>query len=70
MTGVARPPIPVPHHDRYNPVTNAMSNAGREMMTSSRRSAAPPSSRRTQVSGGILPVWKKENIIYIKRKEL
>ena len=23
LTGVERPPVPVPHHDRYNPITNA-----------------------------------------------
>ena len=37
LTGEGRPPVPVPIHERYNP----MSSAGRQMMSgSSRRSAA------------------------------
>ena len=31
LTGSERPPIPVPHHDRYNPV---LGSAGRQMMGS------------------------------------
>ena len=23
LTGIERPPVPVPHHNRYNPITNA-----------------------------------------------
>ena len=30
LTGVQRPPVPVPHHDRYNPI----GSAGRQMMSS------------------------------------
>jgi hypothetical protein len=40
VTGSDRPPIPVPAHERYNPI----SSAGRQMLSSSRRSAQPPAS--------------------------
>ena len=41
VTGAERQKIPVPHHERYNPI----GNAGREMLGSSRRSMLPPSGR-------------------------
>ena len=41
VTGAERSKIPVPHHERYNPI----GHAGREMLSSSRRSMLPPSGR-------------------------
>ena len=36
LTGAARPPVPVPFHQRYNPI----GSAGRQMMSSQRSTAS------------------------------
>ena len=48
ITGVDRNSVPVPFHDRYNPISHCASQV---MAPSSRRSGAPPSTSHSNIFG-------------------